>query len=100
MSSLAQTFAEDRRRIILVALHEGAQGASEKVLLHVTEDVGHNPTPEQIRADIKFLADNNLLRVEKHNETRGEIWIAHLLPAGRQVAKGAAHPGVAERELF
>ncbi len=96
--SLAQIQAEDRRLIILCVLDDGGYHAGEAVLKQVTEQFGHRPSREQIRADLSFLADNNLVRIEKLPAQSGELWVAHLLPDGQDVAKGRVHPGVARRE--
>ena len=79
-------------------LDEGGYHAGEAVLRQTTEQFGHRPSREQIRADLSFLADNNLIRIEKMPVQSGELWVAHLLPDGQDVAKGRTHPGVARRE--
>ncbi len=96
--SLSQIQAEDRRLIILRALDDGGYHAGEAVLKQVTEQLGHRPSREQIRADLSFLADHNLVRIEKMPVAAGELWVAHLLADGQDVAKGRVHPGVARRE--
>lgn len=96
--SLSQIQAEDRRLIILRVLDEGNYHAGEAVLKQVTEEFGHRPSRELIRADLSFLAEHNLIRIEKLPAQSGELWIAHLLSDGQDVAKGRSHPGVARRE--
>lgn len=96
--SLSKIQAEDRRLIILRALEDGGFSAGEAVLKQVVEQMGHRPAREQIRADLAFLAENNLVRLEKLPALCGELWVAHLLPDGQDVAKGRAYPGVARRE--
>lgn len=96
--SLSQLQAEDRRLIILRALDETSYSAGEVVLKQVTEQLGHRPSREQIRADLAFLEANNLVRLERMPVASGELWVAHLLPDGADVARGRAHPGVARRE--
>lgn len=96
--SFAQIQAEDRRLIILRALDESNYHANETVLKQVTEQLGHLPSRELIRADIGFLAEHGLIRLERLATQSGELWIAHLLAGGRDVARGRAHAGVARRE--
>lgn len=96
--SLAQIQAEDRRQLILRTLEEGDFHAGEMVLKQVVEQFGHRPSREQIRADLNFLAQNNLVRIEKLPGESGDFWVAHLLPDGGDVARGRAFPGVARRE--
>jgi hypothetical protein len=96
--SFADTLAEDRRLIMLRALDDVSYSANESVLRSVTEGLGHRVSREMIRADIQFLAEHSLVRIEKLPAQSGEIWIAHLLPTGQDVARGRVHPGVARRE--
>ena len=96
--SLAQIHAEDRRLIMLIALDDSGYHANETVLKQVTEQLGHMPSKELIRADLAFLAEHGLVRLEKLPVQSGELWIAHLLTPGREVARGRVHVGVARRE--
>ncbi|MFP5250227.1 MAG: ArsR family transcriptional regulator [Acidobacteriota bacterium] len=96
--SFVETLAADRRLIILRALDDASYSANETVLRSVTQGLGHQVTREQIRADMAFLTEHGLVRLEKLPAQSGEIWIAHLLPAGQDVAQGRPHPGVARRE--
>ncbi len=96
--SLAQIHAEDRRLIILRSLDESGYAANETVLKQVTEQFGHAPSRELIRSDLLYLAEHSLVRLEKMAASNGEIWIAHLLTPGQEVAKGRVYPGVARRE--
>lgn len=96
--SLLKIQSEDRRLIMLMALDESGFHANETVLKQVTEQFGHQPTRDNIRGDLQFLAENNLIRLEKLPAQSGEIWIAHLLTAGKEVAQGRVYPGVARRE--
>jgi hypothetical protein len=96
--SMQETLAQNRRLIILRALDEAGYKANETVLKTVTETFGHRPTKEQIRADFSFLSEHGLIRMETVPTQTGEIWIAHLLTAGQEVAQGRVHPGVARRE--
>jgi hypothetical protein len=96
--SLAQIQAEDRRLIMLRALDESGYHANETVLRQVTEQFGHHPTRDLIRADLSYLGEHALIRLEKLPAQNGEVWIAHLLTAGQEVAQGRVYPGVARLE--
>jgi hypothetical protein len=94
---MAETMAENRRLIILRALDEAGFAANETVLKTVCQTFGHHPTKDLIRADIAFLAEHGLVRLEKIAAQAGELWIAHLTTPGQEVAQGRVHPGVAPR---
>lgn len=96
--SLAKIQSEDRRLIMLRALDESQFHANETVLKQVTEQFGHQASRDMLRGDLTFLAENGLIRLEKLPAQSGEIWVAHLLTAGQEVAQGRAYPGVARRE--
>jgi hypothetical protein len=96
--SFNELLAENRRLVILRALNEAAFAANETVLKQVTERFGHTPTRELIRADLTFLDEHGLIRLEKIDAQSGQLWIAHLRTAGQEVAEGRVHPGVARRE--
>jgi hypothetical protein len=96
--SFAEIQAEDRRFIMLRALDESGYSANETVLKCVTESFGHQPTRDLIRADLAFLAEHGLVRIEKIDASNGQLWIAHLKTAGQDVAQGRVHPGIARRE--
>lgn len=93
--SMVEIQAANRRRIILQALDESGYSANETVLKQVCEQFGHQPTRELIRADLVFLDEHGLVRLEKIAAHVGELWIAHLKAAGQEVAQGRDHPGVA-----
>jgi hypothetical protein len=97
--TLAEDLAADRRLIILRALTE-VPGAStnESVAQKAVAHFGHRVALDLVRADFQFLADLALVRIEKIQAQRGELWLAHLLQRGQDVANGfATVPGVAQR---
>jgi hypothetical protein len=94
----ADKLAENRRLIILRALAEATgYKANETVLRQGLDMFGHQVGRDQVRADIAWLAEHNLLRTEVLNRQDGDFIIAHLLDDGEEVAKGRYHPGVARR---
>jgi len=100
--SFAQQLAEDRRLVILRCLSEaGGYAANELVIRTGLDGYGHRVGRDVLRADIQFLADHTLLRIERLNPpSGGELWLLHLLPAGSDVAQGRAnHYGIARPEV-
>lgn len=98
--SLSEVLHEDRRLVILLCLTEvPAAQLNEDVLRQGIIRVGHQVDRTDIRADVQFLADHALVRVEKLAMASGELWVVHLLSAGDAVARGKPHPGVARPSL-
>ncbi len=97
--SFASLLAEDRRLVILRCLTEvPGYEANESVLRTGLAHFGHRVGSDIVRADLAFLADHDLLRVEKLAGGAGELWLATLTAAGRDVAEGdRVHPGVKRR---
>ncbi len=59
---------------------------------------GHRAPSDVVRAHLDFLDRHGLLRIERIEAARGELWVATLTVAGLDVANGnATHPGVARR---
>lgn len=99
-SSFPELLAEDRRLAILRTLSE-AEGyqLNEMVLRTVLNGFGHQVDRVQCRADLIWLDQHALIRIEHLNApTSGELWLAHLREAGQAVARGKFHPGVARLE--
>ena len=94
--SLAQTLAEDRRGIVLCALDEaGGSRLAEGSVKSVLDALGHRISSDQVRADLHWLEEQGLLRVERVPAAAGgEVWMAQLLDSGQDVARGVRHPGV------
>ena len=96
--SLGRILAEDRRRAILEALDgQAGYAVNESVLKSALEMLGHRVARTQVRADLAWLEEHGLIRVEKLPTEAGELWLGHLLEDGQDVARGRAHPGVARR---
>jgi hypothetical protein len=96
--SFVETLAENRRLIILRALDEAGFSANETVLKQVTESLGHQPTRDLIRADLTYLAEHGLVKLEKLDVQSGQLWVVRLTTPGQEVAQGRVYPGVARRE--
>ncbi|PZW46855.1 hypothetical protein C8P66_108134 [Humitalea rosea] len=97
MTSLAEILAQDRRCVVLRALQEDHDySLNEDTLRSVLASFGHGVIKRDlIRADLAWLEEQRLLRVEKLAAASGELWIATLTADGAAVAQGAPHPGVA-----
>jgi hypothetical protein len=98
--SFAELIAEDRRLAILRTLSE-IEGyvLNEMVLRSALTGLGHQVDRVQCRADLIWLEQHMLVRIEKIDApTSGELWLTHLREAGQAVARGKYHPGVARLE--
>lgn len=95
--SFETVLAEDRRLVILRALAESGYRANESVLRKGLEAFGHKVPHDLVRADLTFLRDHALVRIEVLHPPSGDLWLAHLLDAGLDVSRGTYHPGVARR---
>jgi hypothetical protein len=96
--SIEAILAEDRRLVILRALSDVPQFALNEIVLRQTVDYfGHKVGRDIVRADVTYLKDHGLVRVEPLQSRSGELWLVHLTESGDDVAKGRQHPGVARR---
>lgn len=97
--SLVEALQADRRLIVLRALDETPGfGLNEGTLKIVLGQFGHRVGGDEVRADMTWLEQHGLVRLEKIQAQRGELWIAHLLEPGQAVANGRPYPGVARPE--
>jgi hypothetical protein len=94
MTGFAQRMEEDRRLSILLLLGEAPGGGGNEALLHAAlpDTYGHNPSLDQVRADLAWLAEQGLVTTR---DLSG-LMVATITPRGRDVAEGRARtPGVA-----
>ena len=98
--NFAALLAEDRRLVILRCLTEvPGYEANESVLRTGLAHFGHRVPTDTVRAELQWLADRDLLAVEKLPASGGDLWLATLTAAGRDVAEGdRVMPGVKRRE--
>lgn len=70
-------------------------GCSEKIMLLALDDVDENVGPNELRRELTYLEDKELIEVDASN---GEIWKAQLTSYGVDVVEGAADlpPGIAK----
>ena len=98
--SFAEELAADRRLVMLRALFDAPGNAiNEGVGKTIMGNFGHKVGGDIVRADLQFLADHGLVRLEKLARDNGsDFWVAHLTLPGEDVAAGRrVHPGVARR---
>jgi predicted transcriptional regulator len=94
--SFAEFMAEDRRLVILRSLDEAMEyNLNEQVLKTALHHLGHNVGADIVRAELTYLKDHGLVRVEVIQARSGELWIVTLSERGQMVARGQYHPGVA-----
>jgi Fe2+ or Zn2+ uptake regulation protein len=94
--SLAVVLAEDQRLVILRTLSDVANyQLNEQVLHSALKAIGHSVTHDVVRGHLQWLKDAGLVRIETLALPSGELWVAHLMARGQDVAGGAHFPGVA-----
>jgi hypothetical protein len=91
VTTFAQRYAEDRRLVLLQALHRApGYQAGEFVLQQEAARFGHSVSRDLLRTDLAWLAEQGLVEI-----TEGETQVALLTPRGQDAAMGLAHaPGV------
>lgn len=92
MSGFADYLTEDRRLVILRLLSETpGYSSNESILDAGLEAMGHAVSRDQVRTDLAWLAEQDLVSVET---VRG-VMVARITQRGADVAKGqAVVPGV------
>lgn len=98
--SYSELLAEDRRAFILGSLEQADDYRQNDLALKVILDrFGHRVGRDIVRADLTWLQQHGLLRVEMLGGSEGgaSVWLAKLTEPGLDVAQGRVHPGVARR---
>lgn len=99
MASLSLLLTADRRLVILRSLTETGLEANEMVLRQALDHFGHHASADMVRGDLQWLAEQELVRIEKLSASAGELWLVKLTRSGQDVAEGrSVRPGVARRE--
>lgn len=95
--SFADVMQEDRRLTILKGLEPAAgYRAAQFVLARWCEQFGHVVSQDRLRADLSWLAEQGLIKLE----TPEGVFVATLTARGLDVATGrAVVPGVAKPQL-
>lgn len=98
MMNLTKVLSEDRRLAILRTLAEvPGFNLNEDIVRQVLDRLGSpGAAKDLIRADLNFLEEHSLIRIEKMPKVNDALWIAHLLGAGKEVANGRPHTGIAQ----
>lgn len=97
MTTFAQRLTEDRRGAILRILvavegHTLNEDLLTRELLRMRFGI---ITQDDMRGLLSWLERQELVTVEKIGEAPAQLWIAGATRAGRDVARGAQHPGIA-----
>lgn len=95
MSKYANYLTEDRRLVILRLLAElpGYRSNSSVIYTLLSSHWGHTPTRDQLRTDLRWLQEQELLAIESVGD--GAVLLATLTERGADVAAGrAVVPGV------
>ncbi len=97
--SLADELAADRRLVLLRAMAEvPGWSMNEMVAKTAVAHFGHRVGSDIVRADLQYLYDHGLVRIEKLQAERGELWLAELTGGGDDVAAGRrVVPGIRPR---
>lgn len=94
MSKYSHFLAEDRRLVILRILAEmPTYKANSSVLHSVLNQWGHDPSRDQVKTELLWLEEQQLVAVESIGD--GAVLLATLTERGADVAAGRARvPGV------
>lgn len=93
MTSLAETFAKDRRLVILRLLSEQDQHSlSAPMLTKAVQQLRHSVYDDTIAADLLMLEQHALVVRDEERHGTKTIVFATLTKLGRDVAQGRPHP--------
>lgn len=88
MNNTQNLIYQDQRLMILKSLIECGFDANEDILLECLALYGHRISQTRLRNHLTFLADAELVRINKIAD--GRMWIAIITRQGEDVAKGIA----------
>lgn len=95
MSSLAETFAKDRRLVILRLLAEQDQRSlSANMLTKAVQALRHSVYADTIAADLVMLEQHGLVVRDEERHGSTTLVFATLPKLGLDVASGRPHPMV------
>ena len=93
MSSLAETFAKDRRLVILRLLSEQDQHSlSASMLTKAVQQLRHSVYDDTIAADLVMLEQHGLILRDEERHGSSTLVFATLTKLGLNVARGRPHP--------
>lgn len=89
MSQYAKYLSEDRRLVILRILAEMPTYRANSSVLHtVLNEWGHEPSRDQVKSELRWLEEQQLVTLEDVGE--GAVLLAKLTERGADVAAGRA----------
>lgn len=95
MSSLSETFAKDRRLVILRLLSEqDGYSLSASMLTKAVRELRHAVYDDTIAADLVMLDQHTLITREEERHGTKTLVFATLTRLGLDVARGRPHPMV------
>lgn len=93
--SLLRHISEDLRAAVLGLLQEAGCEANDYILRRAVGELGHNPSVDQMRTELAWLAEQGLVTIRRV----GDFTVARLTSRGADVALGRADvPGVRRPE--
>ena len=99
MMNLTKVVTEHRRLAILRTLDELGYNLNEDVIHQALAEMSlASVSKDMVRADLAYLEEHALIRIDRLQKANGQMWIAHLHVAGKEVANGRPHVGVAQRQ--
>jgi DNA-binding HxlR family transcriptional regulator len=91
--SLAETFAKDRRLVILRLLSEQDQRSlSGSMITKAVQQMRHSVYADTIAADLVMLEQHGLITREEERYNGSSLVFATLTKLGLDVANGRPHP--------
>ena len=93
MNAYQKTLTEDQRYLMLAALAQDADyRLNSGILQSIVSQYGHAVSSDQVRTQMSWLAEQDLVSIDKLNE---HTHVAQLTDRGLDVAHGRAQvPGV------
>lgn len=89
MSKYADYLSQDRRLVILRILAEMPTYRANSSVLHtVLNEWGHEPSRDQVKGELRWLQEQQLVTVEEVGD--GAVLLAKLTERGADVAAGRA----------
>ncbi|WP_180125637.1 ArsR family transcriptional regulator [Rhodoferax sp. BLA1] len=87
IKDFSQHLRQDQRLVLLRILSEmPSYRANSSVLVGLMEKLGHTMTRDQVKTELRWLAEQGLLAVEE----AGSVLVATLDERGQDVAEGRA----------
>jgi len=87
IKDFSQHLRQDQRLVLLRILSEmPSYRANSSVLVGLMEKLGHTMTRDQVKTELRWLAEQGLLAVEE----AGSVLVATLNERGQDVAEGRA----------